>query len=136
MATRPPVLIQDPQPVKSVHVEEVNMAAKGPHKWEGRERGYVPTTYVHQEFPKSLYRPRTPEEIQEERDSVTKEMWMNRKQGEEMDLIALTGHNQKRDAKSYEAWATRPVEVTVSTDKEEAGERKKGFMSLAELKKA
>ena len=131
MATRPPMLIQDPQPVKPVFVAEDAMPAKGAHKYEGKERGYQPAVYVHQDYPKGLYRERTAEEIQIERDNMTKEMWMDK----ETNLIVLTGLNQKKDVRSYEAWVTRLVEATVADAKEENAERKKGFMSLAELKK-
>lgn len=124
--------VQDPQPVKPVYVGDKGMPAMKPHRYAGREEGYVETTYVHQEFPKGLYRERTAEEIQMERDNVTREMWMNRKQGEEMDLLALTGHNQKRDVKSYEAWVTRHVDTVVNDAKEEAAARKQGFKSLSE----
>ncbi len=132
MSTRPPTLVQDPQPVKPVHVAEENMVAKGPHTYAGREQGYQPHTYVHQEYPKVLYRLRTAEELQYERDNTPLDVWRDK----DTDLLLLTGHNQKKDIKSYEAWVNRHVDITVKNEKEEREAAKEGFKPLAELAKA
>jgi hypothetical protein len=129
--TRPPILIQDPQPVKPVYVADETMPAKGPHTYEGREQGYVARDYAHQEYPKMLYRLRTAEELQYERDNTPLDVWRDK----ETDLLMLTGHNQRKDIKSYEAWINRHVDITVKTEKEEREARKESFMPLAELAK-
>lgn len=129
MSTRPPMLREDPRPVKSVYIADENMPAKGPHKYEGRERGYQANTYVHQEYPKMMYRARTPEEVQYERDNTPLDVWRSK----DTDLLLLTGHNQRKDIKSYEAWVVRHIDITVNNAKEEKEAEKEGFKHLLAL---
>jgi hypothetical protein len=125
------MLVQDAQPVKDVYIPDAGMPAKGPHVYKGREAGYIHAAYVHQEYPKGLYRARTAEEIQYERDNTPLDVWRDK----ETDLLQLTGHNQKKDIKSYEAWVTRHLEIVVSDEKEEKKAIAQGYKSLAELSK-
>lgn len=130
MGTPPkPLVQQDPQPVKPVHVGDEGLAATGPHTYEGRGVGYQPASYVHQEYPKMLYRERTEDELKAELEAVPREVWLNK----ETDLLLLTGHNQPKTPRSHQAWVNRPVDVTVNNAKEEKEQRAEGFMSMQEI---
>ena len=128
---RRPLIIQQKQSVKPVYVADEALPAKENHTWEC-EGGYMANPYVHQEFPKMLYRLRSAEEIQIERDNLSWENWTDK----DFDLLLATGHNQKRNKQGYEAWVTRHVDKTVETAKEEAAARKEGFLNLHEHAKA
>lgn len=130
----PPVtapLVQQVQPVRPVYVDEKQEPAKGSHVYLNREEGYVPKTYVHQEYPKMVYRHPTADEMQEKRENMPKDIWMD----PSTDLLQLTGQNSKRDVKSYELYITKNIEQTVNSKKEEDEAAKEGFTNLIELSK-
>ena len=99
---------------------EIHKITSGPHAYvEGT--GQTSGRYVYQdparvdsEYPRVMYRKRTPEEIEIEKANLSQERWMDKDE----DLTQLTGQNQIKKVQNWLAYVTRPVEEVVHNDKE------------------
>ena len=115
---------------------EIHKITSGPHTYvEGTLQNpgrYVYQTPVDTEYPRVMYRKRTPEEIAIERDNLSKEQWMD----PDIDLIQLTGANHIKKVQNWEAYVTRPVEEVVHNAKEQKALGAGWTTSLKEAREA
>jgi len=93
--------------------DELRRILSGPHVYEGgRYRTQHP---ANTEYPRVMFRKRTPEEVQQEQENMPKAMWLDA----QVDLIQLTGHNYPKKVQYWEEYTTRPIEQIVYSLKEE-----------------
>lgn len=92
---------------------------KGPNAYQMNtatgKMEYVTVHPTETEYPRAMFRKAIEQEIQNRRDNLPKEVWLDR----ETDLIQLTGLNHPQKVEAWEAYCTRPIEKIVANAKEE-----------------
>jgi hypothetical protein len=99
--------------------EDLKRILKGPNAYKMNPRSgqmeYVTEFPTDTEYPRAMFRKPTEQEVQDRRDNLPKEVWLDR----ETNLIELTGLNLPKKVEAWKAYIERPVEHIVHNAKQE-----------------